>query len=40
VVRDELEVRAARPDVLERVAALLDDEHYRGRCRSVGRELV
>jgi hypothetical protein len=40
VVLDELEVRTARPEELERVAALLEDGHYLGRARRVGRELV
>jgi len=40
VVLDELEARPAQPDELKRMAALLDDEHYLGRGRRVGRELV
>jgi hypothetical protein len=40
VILDELEVRPALPGELGRVAALLDDEHYLGRGRRVGRELV
>jgi hypothetical protein len=40
VVLDELEVRAAEPGEIERVRALLDEEHYLGAGRDVGRTLV
>ena len=40
VVLGELETRPARPDEMARVATLLDDEHYLGAGRQVGRTLV
>lgn len=40
VILDELEVRPALPDERQRVATFLDEEHYLGRGRRVGRELV
>jgi hypothetical protein len=40
VVLDELEVRAALPGEMERVRAALDEEHYLGSGREVGRTLV
>jgi hypothetical protein len=40
VVLGELEVRPALPGEMQRVAALLNDEHYLGAGRQVGRTLV
>jgi hypothetical protein len=40
VVLGEMEVRPARPDEMQRVTALLDDQHYLGAGRPVGRTLV
>lgn len=40
VVLDELEVRPALPEELQRVDSLLKDEHYLGAGRQVGRTLV
>jgi len=40
VVLDELEVRPASADEMARVSALLDEEHYLGAGRPVGRTLV
>ena len=40
VVLNELEIRPAQPDDMQRVDALLDDEHYLGAGRQVGRRLV
>lgn len=40
LVLNELAVRQARPDELARVSALLDEEHYLGSGRVVGRTLV
>lgn len=40
VVLGELEVRSALPDEMQRIATLLDDEHYLGAGRQVGRTLV
>lgn len=39
-VLSELEIRAAGPEELERVGALLDEQHYLGAGRPVGRTLV
>jgi hypothetical protein len=40
VVLGELEIRPALPDEMQRVAALLNEEHYLGAGRQVGRTLV
>jgi hypothetical protein len=40
VVLGELEVRPALPDEMQRVATLLNDQHYLGAGRQVGRTLV
>lgn len=40
VVLGELEIRPALPDEMQRVATLLNDEHYLGAGRQVGRTLV
>ncbi len=40
VVLGELEVRTALPDEMERVGTLLNDQHYLGAGRQVGRTLV
>lgn len=40
VVLSELEIRPVLPEEMQRVAALLDDEHYLGAGRQVGRSLV
>jgi hypothetical protein len=40
VVLGELEVRPALPEEMQRVAALLNDQHYLGAGRQVGRTLV
>ena len=40
VVLGELEIRPALPDEMQRVAALLKDQHYLGAGRQVGRTLV
>lgn len=40
VVLGELEIRLALPDEVQRVAALLNDEHYLGVGRQVGRTLA
>lgn len=40
VILGELEVRPAQPDEMQRVADLLNDQHYLGAGRQVGRRLV
>ena len=40
VVLGELEIRSALPDEMQRVATQLNDEHYLGAGRQVGRTLV
>ena len=40
VVLGELEIRSALPDEMQRITTLLNDEHYLGSGRQVGRTLV